>query len=51
MIDYKKIDSGYEMNIEITPLLNQNDERKVIDTFNINIKGEKPLTLECYEYY
>lgn len=51
MVDYKKIENGYEMNIEITPRLLQNDDRRVIDKFYINIKGEKPLVLECYEYF
>ena len=51
MVDYKKIENGYEMNIEITPQLQQNDDLRVIDNFYINIKGEKPLVLECYEYF
>ncbi|MBN2590584.1 MAG: DUF1573 domain-containing protein [Sedimentisphaerales bacterium] len=51
MIDYKKIENGYEMIIEIIPPLDLEDKTRVIDTFYINIKDEKQLALECYEYY
>ena len=51
MIDYKKVENGYEVNIEITPPSDIKDKNRITDTLYINIKDGQQLALQCYEYY
>jgi hypothetical protein len=48
MIEYKKVEDGYEMIIEIIPQKNKN---RVVDTFYVNIKDGKQLALKFIGYY
>jgi len=51
LVGSKKIDNGYELDIEIVQPPEIENDKRIIDTFYINIKDEKQLTLKCYEYY
>jgi len=50
MIDYKPVEGGYEMNLEIIPPVPDNETR-FDDIFVINLAGGEELSLICRGYY
>ena len=51
LIDYKKTEEGYELNIEITPPPTPRGDSRFSDIFYINLKSGEQLALPVYGYY
>jgi hypothetical protein len=51
LIDYKKTEEGYELNIEVTPPPTPQGEQRFSDIFYINLKSGEQLALTFHGYY